>query len=194
MFLGADMLPDNSLSTLTDEANFLVPDSSPLLDFELGGVALNDTSQGLRFQTWSCIYEDGVVKAVSEIGDKFDIITVSGLTELSIAFDQNMRPTLVYVANETAYLYWFDTLTNSQTTTELEVGVITPKISLDDSRPNQTVSSDIILAYIRDGSLCMRVQRDRYGVEYKLTPVESTTKLAQIGMSDVNRFQFKVLG
>lgn len=188
------MLPDNSLSTLTDEANFLVPDSSPLLDFELGGVALNDTSQGLRFQTWSCIYEDGVVKAVSEIGDKFDIITVSGLTELSIAFDQNMRPTLVYVANETAYLYWFDTLTNSQTTTELEVGVITPKISLDDSRPNQTVSSDIILAYIRDGSLCMRVQRDRYGVEYKLTPVESTTKLAQIGMSDVNRFQFKVLG
>lgn len=194
MFLGVDMLPDNSLSTLTDEANFLVPDSSPLLDFELGGVALNDTSQGLRFQTWSCIYEDGVVKAVSEVGDKFDIITVSGLTELSIAFDQNMRPTLVYVANETAYLYWFDTLIDNQTTTELGFGVTAPKISLDDSRPNQTVSSDIILAYIRDGSLCMRVQRDRYGVEYKLTPVESTTKLAQIGMSDVNRFQFKVLG
>ena len=188
------MLPDNQLSSIIDEANFLVPDTTSLLDYEWGGVALNDPSQGLQFQLWSCIYEGGIIKAVSQAGVKFDIIAVDNVSEASLAFNQNMRPNLAYVADDIAYLYWYNTLTSSQTTTELGSDVFSPRLSLDDSRPTQSVSSDIILGYVKGGKLCMRVQRDRYGIEYQLTDVEASSRLAQIGMSDINRFQFKMVG
>ena len=51
------MLPGNVPSTVAVPSEFLSPDdqvSSPLIDFERGGVALNNSSLGLNYQNWSC--------------------------------------------------------------------------------------------------------------------------------------------
>jgi len=55
------MIPDQRLSTTLLGAPFLTPDdlvTSPTQDYELGGRALDDPSEGLQVQVWTC-YVDG---------------------------------------------------------------------------------------------------------------------------------------
>ncbi len=54
-------MPQNSLSTGFVSGEYFDPDTRPrtlLEDFELGGVALNDSSLGLDFQVWHLTYND----------------------------------------------------------------------------------------------------------------------------------------
>ena len=184
------MLPNNQLSSITNKANFLVPNTSPLLDYEWGGVALNDSLQGLQVQIWSCYYENGLIKVKPSSGEAINVLVIADVTELSFAFDQNMRVNITYVSGGIAYLYWYNSLIGETVTTTLGASVKNPRMSLDDARANQTGTSDIVLAYVKDNVLCMRVQRDRYLVEYVLTTLEKSPRLKQIGMTDAFRFQF----
>ena len=187
------MLPDNQLSSTAIAGGFLVDAAIDMVDYERGGIALNDPSQGLNVQTWMAFYEGGAIKVKPLNGVASNVLTVAGVTELSLAFDQNMRPVVAYVAASAAYLYWYDASATAYVTTTLAVGVTNPRVSLDDARKSQVSSSDVILAYLRDGQLCMRVQRDRYTVEYVLASVlQSGAILRQIGMSDGLRFQFLI--
>ena len=50
---------DNRLSSVIVADHFLEPDdleTYPLLVYELGGVGLNDPSEGLRYQVWTLRY------------------------------------------------------------------------------------------------------------------------------------------
>lgn len=159
-----------------------------------GGIAINDSSQGLKVQVWIAFYEGGVIKVKPlDSNVSTSVLAVAGVTELAFAFDQNMRATLAYVVNNISYLYFYDTLISNTTIVTLDVGVISPRLSMDDSRDNQTSNNDIILAYLKDNKLYMRVQRDRYLLEYLLTEdIVPGSVLKQTGMTIVNRFQFEV--
>lgn len=192
------MLPNNILTTsIYEKAEFLTPLGNNLLDYAWGGSALNDASQGLNVQLWTAFYEGGVIKVKTDTILPISIITVPSVTSLSLAFNQSMQITFAYVSNGLPYLYWYDTQVAAQVTTPLSPDVVTPKVSLDDNRNSQTGSSDIILAYIKANQLCMRVQRDRYTVEY-ISPevLQAGSILKQIGMSSTLanelRFQFEV--
>ena len=54
-------LPDNVLSTTPVVGNYLSPDNRTrqlLVDYELGGADLNDTTQGSDYQTWTLTYDE----------------------------------------------------------------------------------------------------------------------------------------
>src|SRR6056297_2820812 len=96
---GPVMIPDQRLSTTTLTAPFLHPDglvTSPLKDYELGGRALNDPSEGLQVQVWTC-YVDGD-DIMIQAGDSAPevLFTAAGTTEVALAFDQNMRPAVAF--------------------------------------------------------------------------------------------------
>lgn len=59
------MIPSGDLSSTVYQSEFLSPDNmtrrSPLEDFELGGVGLNDPSAGLMAQVWYAWYSNGVI-------------------------------------------------------------------------------------------------------------------------------------
>lgn len=182
MFIG------NALSSTAVNDSLLTPRATALHDYEYGGIALQQPSHGLDYQLWQVVYESNEVRVFAPSVAKTALFTRAGITELSLAFDQNMRPVVVYVADGITYIYWYDPTIAQQTTTEL--GVLTnPRISLDDHREGQLFNSDVILGYLNDGYLCIRLQRDRYTIEYQLTSLMNA-QLNQVGMGRNNRFNF----
>lgn len=187
------MIPQMRLSTTPQPAALLLPDPQPRLTTSRarGGVALNDASQGLNVQTWTLSTDGTSVTIEGETVPQSVLFTGTGITEVSLAFDQNMRPFVAFVDGGGAKYRWFDPVDSTTKITPIGAGVVTPRCCLDDFRPSQTNASDIILAYVRGGSLFYRQQRDRYLVEYPLgLPAQA---LNFVGMGVNLRLQFEVV-
>ncbi len=193
------MIPENKLSSTPVYAPFLTPDNverpSALVDYELGGIALNDPSQGLEVHRWIARYDPatGDVSVAAPGVIETTVFTALGVTSLSLAFDQNMRPFVAFVQNGRAKFFWFDTVLGETLITELPEDARTPQCCMDDKREMQTSqgANDVIIAYLRGTSLCYRQQRDRYEVEYILTNAAPGTRLLRMGMNQGRRLQFE---
>jgi hypothetical protein len=190
------MLPTNTASTLPVGGLFLPPDSSvttPLVDYERGGIAINNTSQGLLTTNWKCWMEVYDVMLQPEGGDPILLFTEIGITELALCFDQNMRWSVAYIHNGILKLRWFDTVVSAYVTTVFSTAV-NPKMCLDDKRISQLGSSDMLLVYIKDRKLCYRQQRDRFTIERILkSDLFPNAKLKNIGMTKNLRIQFELV-
>jgi hypothetical protein len=189
------VMPQNVLSTTAIPAPYIDGEAiafDPLVDSELGGVALRDGSEGLRVKQWT-VYLDGddVMLGAADVPDTVQF-SLSGITELSLAFDTNMNPTIAFVRNGQAQFWWFDTLTQQQIFTSLPFGAINPRVTHDDKRAMQSTSSDVILGYLLTGELYMRMQRDRYGVDYPLQFVGAGRTLEKIAMNTGQRLQWQL--
>lgn len=197
-------LPDHSLPATNLLADYISPYdryTDDLTDFEAGGVALNDGTQGLDNQIWSLRYDgeeesatygDLIVTGETS-GETSAVINVPGVKSCALAFDQNMNPFIAYeLETGEAKFYWYDTVSQAYTTTTLPSGSRSVQCCLDDHRQTQTTTSDIILAYIRSGSLYYREQRDRYGVEYELASNVGASELYKVGMTLNWRLKFDI--
>lgn len=192
------MIPNNALSALTNEREFLWRSKDGIealsLDesYEMGGVALGDASQGQLVQLWRVFIKNQREVWIEAPNHPESLLfsRIYPITETSLSFDQNMRPTVAFVENGQAYLWWYDSAASSQVFTFLGAGVTNPRCTLDDKRPTQTPQSSIVLVYIRDGALWYRDQSDRFTVEYQLSPTVPG-ELLIIGMAEGFRLQFK---
>lgn len=191
------MLPGNVLSSTPKPAPFLYPDAqvvSPLQDFELGGIDINDTSEGLE-RTWWMAYtetedgEDDKIYIRSALGDPILIHEGPNITEVALAFDSNMRPQVAWKEDGLCRFRWYDTQQNMQIITDYPQAD-NLRLGLDDKRETMGGKRDVILAYTRAGNLCIRAQRDRYGTEYVLRGV-GPGRLLRVGMNEGLRFQFQ---
>lgn len=192
-------LPEDKLSSTPAPGYFLgaraqvFPD---YIDYMDGGVALNDPSLGLNYQTWTAeIVEDIIEDRIMLSAPTFPpqaIYTGDDITEVSLAFDQNMQPAVAFMEAGVAKLLWYDTTASEMVVTVIPGNVTHPRVALDDNREFNRVNSDIILAYIRDGALYYRQQRDRYAIERQLSS-GPWIALKRIGMGSGLRFQFQVV-
>ncbi|WP_312237309.1 hypothetical protein [Stenotrophomonas sp.] len=186
------MIPSGGLSNPAQPAEFIEKVNStldPLIDYEMGGIALNDASLGLWVRQWRVRVDGDVVYLGPEGGDEQNAFNRPGITEVSLAFDQNMQPVIAFVQAGEAWLWWFDSSVPGMVFTQF-AEMINPRLTLDDKRPGQVGSSDVILAYLRAGSLYYRQQRDRYQVETLLSSTPPCGGLACIAMTTGNRLQF----
>lgn len=187
------MLPLHQLSSIPINAPFLERANeirAPLVDYEMGGVALYDASQGLMVKLWT-LYADGENVWVTADGVEPTLLfSLPGIREVSLAFDQNMRPFVAFMQHSMARYWWYDTLTASMIFSDLPEA-ITPRCTLDDKRTMQQMSSDILLAYIKNNNLYYREQRDRFLIEYLLAE-DVNAELVTIGMATNNRIRFKL--
>lgn len=158
------------------------------VDYEDGGIGLNDPSEGLLYQQWRGRLLDGDIILDAPNTEPVTIYTATGATEFSFTFDQNMRPVASFVIDGVAYLRWYDSSVPGTVVTTIGSGVISPKVFLDDKRPLALANSDVILGYIRDGFLRTRIQRDRFLIEYTHDAVD--TRLIKIGFNAQLRVQF----
>lgn len=193
-------IPGDTLSTPALPARMLTPDDvgRPLRteDYELGGIALNDPTQGLRVQNWRARLVGNEIRVAAAPYDTEQLlITDTGITELSLAFDQNMKPVLAYMAQNQAKLWWYDSLAGAQVTTILPAGVRSPYLAMDDKRDFANGSNDVILAYIIGNRLCYRQQRDRYNTERTLKWFSgNAVSIRRMGFSAGLRLQFELAG
>jgi hypothetical protein len=191
----------SGISTTLVSGHFLPPDDLTnylLMDYENGGFDLNDTSEGLDYQTWTLRYapesEDMMISApnhpLSVLFNRPDI------TELSLAFDQNMNPFVTFVQAGTAVYWWFDPVANDQVFTNLPANSRSPRCCIDDKRDERSGTSDIILCYVTSDVLYERMERERYTVQRTLQnpfvhPDNGLTAvLVRVGMNDQNRLQW----
>lgn len=189
------MLPNGQLSSTP----VLVPftgakalTNNLLVDYEDGGIALSDNSQGLLYQIWK-----GTVQNLRNVyftpENGTDILVYPGayaVTEISISFDQLMHPYISFVENNRAKLYWYDSAVGAQSVMNLPIDVRCPKIILDDKRDGQSSTSDVLLFYMRGTTFYYRQQRDRFQVEYTLkTNVQGD--LLKVGFNTSYRLQFQ---
>jgi hypothetical protein len=186
------MLPDNVLSSQVVPGNFTGARAMAVtryIDYEDGGIALNDSTQGNQYQVWRARLIRNQVLLSAQNTAEFVLYEAPDITEISFSFDQNMRPVLSFVQAGRAKIRWYDPVASAQVVTDLPASAITPKVLLDDKRQTQTSRSDVILAYVRDGGLYYRQQRDRYLVE-RLLATGITSGILRIGFSDQLRLQF----
>lgn len=188
-------------SSLVIAGHFLTPDdleTYPLMVFEMGGVGLNDPTEGLRVQTWTLRYfpSSGEVSISAPNTAPTVLFTRSDITEIDLAFDQNMNPFVCFVEAGQAKFWWFDTNVSQQVFSNLPAGSVTPRCCLDDKRETQTNSSDIILCYVLNEKLYFRAQRERYQEQHLLQdpflhPVfQLPAVLVRVGMNKENRLQW----
>lgn len=192
------MLPQNTSSLIPIPGAFLSPDdkvSSFTTDWERGGIAVGDASQGLQVQNWKAWMLGQYFMLQADNQDEpVALFTYSGAVSMSFCFDQNMRPAVVFVVtNGHMHLRWFDTAINNYRIDDLGVGR-NARLALDDKRSTQSSTSDMILGYVEGRSLCYRQQRDRFQIEYVVrSDLPTNATLRNIGMGKNWRFQFEVL-
>lgn len=203
------MIPQNSLTPYL-EIGFLQPpdnntDISSTLDYQLGGIGLNDGSRGLQYQNWKLVVQNPNLSnssiEVSPVGGSVAFtLSVPYITWGRLSFDQNMSLVIAYVANNQSYLYWYDPTIPGYTSTLLPSYVSNPCVSMDDKRYVSILLgySDVILAYIKNTDLVVRQQRDRYTVEYVLyaniTNIVTSPYVFKIGMNNYERLSFLIRG
>ena len=186
-------LPEPLLIDDTVTTTFLYPRSKSYLpseSYDLGGVAIGDSSQDLTKYIWQA-WTDGTTITVKreDLATEYVLITDTGITEVDLTFDQNMRPCIAYVANGISKLYWYDTQQAMQVIDSYPL-ITSPRVSLDDKRRFNVGNSDIIFAYQKGDTLCYRVQRERFTIERVLATNSKRRILWRIGMGRNNRFLF----
>lgn len=196
------MIPDNKLSNPTVVGEWLYPDNlEPAgcgsADYEMGGIALNDASQGLRHTAWEFRLVQGEQESevyVGPIGQGSTLIfSAPDITEITGSFDSNMNPVLGYMQGANCRLRWFDTSIPGYTTTDIP-GAISPRLCLDDKRPTQDASRDVLLFFLSFGYLAYRQQRDDYDIHRVLGAAPAgTVRLGRVGMTDQLRVQIEFL-
>lgn len=187
-------LPGNVILETAIPAQFKDPINHrffPLVDYEIGGTNLNQPGEGHRVKLWTLRYETpNMILSAPGVPDAIQF-SRTGITEVGLAFDQNMRPFVAFVENGVAKYWWYDTVAAAQVFTDLPATSANPRCCMDDSRPLQFAINDIILAYTKGGDLYYRQQRDRFATE-RLLKTAIGGNLEAIGMSEGFRLQFLV--
>jgi len=194
----------SGISSLPMVAHFLPPDdleNTLLLDRENGGIALNDTSEGLNYQEWILRYAPSTGDITIDAANTTPsvVFNLPDITEISLAFDQNMNPFVAYVAAGVAKYYWWDPSPNDYVHVALPANSRCPRCCMDDKGDNAAGYgwSDIILCYVTDDVLYERHQRDRFTDPRTLQnpflhpDYELPAVLIRVGMNKGNRLQWK---
>ena len=194
-----------SIKPLSSEpvvSNFLDPDGRTVginEDWESGPIAVQDTSEGLKYQAWHLTFADGTFTITPEdTGAPVDFLTGQDSIQCTFAFDQNGRPTIAWEdSNSNGYLYWYDTTQADFVVLQFEQSPIWGlALTLDDKRERQVGVSDIQLYYtLPSGSqdqyiLYCRYQRERYDTPYELVN-PSWPWIHKCGMNDGLRVQIE---
>lgn len=171
-------IPQNRMSTQPVLDDYLEPDdrARPFMsvDYEDGPIALNDPSAGLSYQPWTMSYNSltGDFTVTPETtGSPSVVYNTPNVIQLSFCFDNNGHVNISYQKDDdTAYLYWYDTLAAGWVTSLLAAGTNFPVLSLDDKRTTQTQANDMLLWYTRQQpdlswNLYKREQRERFETE-----------------------------
>lgn len=186
---------------------YIPPDDiepTALVDWELGGVGLSDPSQGLMYQPWQLQVLGLTVNTAVYVSAPNTPLTLifsyPNITWARLAFDQNMRPVISFVAGGLPYYYWWDPFIPGNTTAALPTTVIKPCVTMDDKRAlsTQTGTNDVVMCYINNGNICYRLQRDRYNVEYvwytNIVNVLANPIVNRIGMTTGLRLLIELQG
>lgn len=187
-----DNLPATDIYTPSSFSTGAFNDITDTRDSELGGVGIQDTSEGRLFQFWNAEIVNDSQDIIIYAPNTPAFVKYSGqeITEVSLSFDQLMRPTLSFVEQGVPKLLWFDSLAGQEVVDDYPTDYKNPRVSLDDPI-GESADSDILFFYMRGQDIFYRQQRDRYTIEYTYAQNVGLRRLHKIGMTSGRRFQVR---
>ncbi|AMD43393.1 hypothetical protein ZC03_006 [Pseudomonas phage ZC03] len=206
------MIPENRLSTEPVPGRLihdLGVETSPVLDYKPGGIAIQDPTKGLDYQIWrgrvfSPNTDQSRIVIDGRFSPEYEILQYPYICEFNFSFDFNMRPLAVFLANEilevggkevpvqNCYMYWFDNTLGDFDLIFLGSVIRTPKLLIDDPRMEESnfySLSDVCLFYWNNGNLYVRYLRDRFTEEHLLK--RNVPYIQRVGMNEYYRLQFE---
>jgi hypothetical protein len=146
-------------------------------------------------QDWEVfINEDGFITIRSGEAEH-ELYHTPEARELTLTFDQNMNPMVAWMAGDVLYYRWYDPVSEDYSVDT--IAGRSPFLTHDDKRKESVAlgTTDILLFYIKGSTLCYRVQRDRYQIEY-VSVIFAGPRLwiRRCGMNKQYRMQIEVLG
>lgn len=188
------MIPGNIFTPIPVVSNFQPPYDlpyQPLTQHVLGGLAIGNPSLGRQYKIWTINY-NGVSITVKPIDGVIAFTLIAANVEsVSLAFDNNMGLVIAWkLTTGGANLYYFDTVT-SQYITRFFASITSCRVCVDDARDFYTSQSDVIFSYTLGTNLYWRQQRDRYDIQYLISP--TTKMLRKVAPNMGNRLQFQLL-
>ena len=149
------MLPNDSWSSFPQAAGFLpphdAPSVNPLVAQDMGPIAVNDVTQGLRARLWTATCDGSAVTLVGH----GELLSDTAITQISLTFDQAGKPFVAYAAGGMVKIWWFDPIAAANVITEIAMGD-QPFAHLDERRPELVSISDVIILYRAAGALRYR--------------------------------------
>lgn len=165
--------------------------SLPLVDYERGGTDIGDAGAGNNVQLWYLNVDSaGNFICTSDNGKQYNLLTVAGVLQASLAFDQQMQPVLCWVGSDgNAHLrYWTGT---AFTVLDLPANTRRVLCTLDEKRSEFAATSDVLVTYMVGTELRMRIQRESYATEHVLA-TGVTGELVAFGMNTAWRMQWRI--
>src|SRR5690606_11525370 len=125
-----------------------------LVDYEMGGIAIQNPSQGYFVSQWFGRVIGETTKEFQLRKDGEDWVTfftrTGNVTEVAFTFDLNMNTCFAFVEDNVPYMRWFDPAVNQYVIFEFPDNCRSPRLCLDEKRQPLSSNADIILMYIRD--------------------------------------------
>jgi len=160
-------------------------------DFDDGPIAFNDNSRGLSYQVWGVRIENDDCIVFAENTPEYVLFTHIGLDSVSLTFDGSAYPVVSYVADENAYLRFYDSLSQNFETIDLGEQ-LSPKVFNDEKRTQFSSDADVHLVYIRGNSVYNRLQRERFTIEREIASNVTSREIIRFGMQRNYRLGIKL--
>lgn len=187
-------LPDDELSEVVVRGRFVSPDDryrhSLLRSVHGGGPTLNDGSEGLTGYVWVAEYDGSNVEIWREdVEARSTLFSAAGITEISLAFDQQMQPAIAYMQSGACKLWWYDGTVPGYDIVTVS-GATSPVIKLDDPRLTATNAgtSDMLVFFIKSSKLYHRRQQDRFLTDMELYDPAPGSRIGRCGLATNLRF------
>lgn len=160
----------------------------------LGGVELNNSKGKLNSRYWLVTHVGSQVQIRGANGSTWGSSVVLfeeplPIQQISLTFDQLGRPLVFYrIGQDTLKLYWYDPVSQQNIITNFGVGK-DPTACFDFPQDTGQPFTDVLLFYVRNDQVFMRIQRDRYAIEYPCPISKSGIKIKSAGLRKDNRLQ-----
>lgn len=196
------MIPNNTWSSITRPQQFAIanlpkPDTrySGVFDIKTGGVELSvsngsiNTRYWMVYQTGSDVVIRGAIDSSTWSEPTMLFSESSPILDISLSFDNLGRPVVFYQKGTQLILWFYDSQLGSLTFKTISVNGHSPIVNFDYINDTSDINSDIMMYYVVDNTAYMRLQRDRFDIEYPTGIHKPNLKLLKSGMTTDNRFQ-----
>lgn len=196
------MIPKNEWSCITKPQKYIfktlpLPKQTygEVFDIKNGPSVIGVEGQDFFQRMWICyqregnVYIRGAVDANNWSAESLLFAEASVIESISFTFDQFSRVTVFYAIGTNLYLYYFDSVLSAFTKRLLVSNAYWPVINFDYITEPFRAESDVMLYYVKDDTIFMRIQRDRFDIEYDSDVSYQGIKIQSCGKTANNRFQ-----
>lgn len=196
------MIPDSKWSCITKPKLFNVKELplpsevySTVYDIKIGALELYQANNSLNDRYW-IVYQSGndvlirgAVDSDTWSAPQVLFTETSPILDISLSFDSVGKPLVFYKRGTELVLWFYDSQIGSNTIKTITTNGITPIINFDYINNTSDQNSDVLMFYVVNDVAYMRLQRDRFDIEYPTGVNYPDLRLEKSGINVDNRFQ-----